>query len=148
MQRESDRENERAREVPQMLEQTHCRERGGREGAREGGGRREMLLTEPANASTDVAAAMGGGMVDDAASLSMKTEGARDGGFCYLGNSDDVMWRVELSLDWLEGCGAPLPGGGRMREMTEQRPGCEEQMKPPAPSLVESRCAEKRKQQL
>lgn len=32
--------------------------------------------------------------------------------------------------------------------MTEQRLGCEEQMKPPAPSLVESRCAEEVKQQL
>lgn len=32
--------------------------------------------------------------------------------------------------------------------MTEQRPGFEEQMKPPAPSLEESRCAEEGKQQL
>lgn len=32
-------------------------------------------------------------------------------GVCYPGNSD-VMRRVELSSDWLEGCGAPLPMGG------------------------------------
>lgn len=31
---------------------------------------------------------------------------------CYLGNSDDVMGKVEPSSDWLTGCGAPLPEGG------------------------------------
>lgn len=40
------------------------------------------------------------------------------------------MERVELSSDWLTGCGAPLPegeekGGGRM---TAQRLGCEKQL--------------------
>lgn len=40
------------------------------------------------------------------------------------------MERVELSSDWLTGCGAPLPegeekGGGKM---TAQRLGCEKQL--------------------
>lgn len=78
---------------------------------REGG--REGDAANRANVSTDVAAAMGGGMADDAAPLSMKTERARHGGgFCYPGNSHDVMCRVEVSPDWLEGCGAPLAEGG------------------------------------
>jgi len=37
---------------------------------------------------------------------------------------------VELSSDWLTGCGAPLPEGkgGRRGRMTEQRLGCEKQL--------------------
>lgn len=77
--------------------------RGGREGGR------TMLLTET---ELMLAAAMGGGTADDAAPLSMKTEGAREAGAegegCYLGNSDDVMWRVVPCPDWLKGRGAPL----------------------------------------
>ena len=61
-----------------MLEQTHCREEGGRQ-RKEGGRESSAANRSRANASTDVAAT-GGGMVDDAAPLSMKTEGVRDGG--------------------------------------------------------------------
>lgn len=39
------------------------------------------------------------------------------------------MEKVESSSDWLTGCGAPLPEGGRERgRMTEQRLGCEKQL--------------------
>lgn len=41
--------------------------------------------------------------------------GGRGRALCYLRDRDDVMEEVELSSDWLAGCGGPFPekGGGR-----------------------------------
>lgn len=64
--------------------------------------------------------------------LSVQKQKEREHGVpSYLGNSDDVMGKVESSSDWLTGCGAPPPegcGGRGRRGMTEQRLGCEKQL--------------------
>lgn len=44
--------------------------------------------------------------------LSVEKQKERERGVpSYLGNSDDVIGRVESSSDWLTGCGAPPPEG-------------------------------------
>lgn len=52
------------------------------------------------------------GKDDDAAPFNVETEEKGECGVsCYLGNSDDVMGKVETGSDWLTGCGASLPEG-------------------------------------
>lgn len=80
MQRERERGRERGREGGREGGASDCREREREEGERDAANRKS------ANASRDVEAAMGGGLVDDAAPLSMKTvsEGGGEGGLVTL----------------------------------------------------------------